>query len=314
MARPITPAPRPASAATARLTNGGIDQRRRQVSHQRRGLHRRWRQRQLPARPMPAAETATGSSLTLQGTDAANYTLTAPTASATISARRRSPSPPPARARPTALAARSAGAGHDRASWPAVARSITATSPVGDAVDQRHQARPPGTITTPAPGPSRPRAASGSGVANYSITYTPNSGTLDIAQKALTDSGFAVNGKTYNAGTTASISSNGSLTRAAARPAATAKGGISPTTWSPSPAAAAPPSAQPMPAARPPPVAWTLQGTDAANYTLTAPTASATISARGDHHHRRQPEPDLRLWRHERGVLGHRLQQQWHDL
>ena len=61
----------------------------------------------------------------------------------------------------------------------------------------------------------------------------------------------------------------------------------------------------------------TLQGTDAANYTLTAPTASATISARGDHPHRLRPEPDLRLfWRHERGRWDKdRLQaQQWHDL
>ena len=55
-----------------------------------------------------------------------------------------------------------------------------------------------------------PSSASGSGVANYSITYTPNSGTLNIAQKALTVSGVSGTNQTYNAGTTI---------RSAARPA-----------------------------------------------------------------------------------------------
>ena len=139
-----------------------------------------------------------------------------------------------------------------------------------------------------------PSAASGTGVTNYAITYTPNSGTLDIAQKALTDSGFAVNGKTYNASTTAAISSNGSLTNGGATSGdgkyatgdtvSIASGGTA--TFGAANAASQTATGS-----------LTLQGADAANYTLTAPTASATISARGDHHHRRQPEPDLRLWR-----------------
>ena len=144
-----------------------------------------------------------------------------------------------------------------------------------------------------------PSAASGTGVTNYAITYTPNSGTLDIAQKALTDSGFAVNGKTYNASTTASISSNGSLTNGGRqRPAATASIITNDVVSIASGGSATFNSANV--GLRTATGSLTLQGTDDANYTLTAPTASATISARGDHHHRRQPEPDLRLWRHER--------------
>ena len=59
-----------------------------------------------------------------------------------------------------------------------------------------------------------PSAATGAGgftASNYTITYTTDTGGLTIAAKTLTDSGFAVSNKTYDGTTTASISSNGSL-------------------------------------------------------------------------------------------------------
>src|SRR6202008_3128168 len=51
-----------------------------------------------------------------------------------------------------------------------------------------------------------PSAASGSGVANYNISYTTNTGGLAVAQKALTVSGVSGTNQTYNASTVDALS------------------------------------------------------------------------------------------------------------
>src|SRR5581483_2470671 len=119
-------------------------------------------------------------------------------------------------------------------------------------------------------------SATGSGTGNYTITYGTNTGGLVVAQKALTVSGFAVNGKTYDGTTAATISSNGSLT------GGSASSGDGKYVTSDLVSIAAAGSASFNSAnvgSRTATGSLTLQDADAGNYTLTAPTASGTINA-----------------------------------
>ena len=210
--------------------------------------------------------TATGSFLTLQGTDAANYTLTAP--------------PPPRRSRKAITIAandqsQTYGFGGTSAAPAQPHRhDLWQRHHFGDAEHQRHHQHLGQLQRRHLDHHALERQRHGRGHLPR-ITYTPNSGTLNIAQKALTDSGFAVNGKTYNASTTAAISSNGSLTNGGTTSGdgkyltndvvSIASGGSASFGLANAGTETATGS-------------LTLQGTDAANYTLTAPTASATIA------------------------------------
>ena len=123
-----------------------------------------------------------------------------------------------------------------------------------------------------------PSAATGSAVQRHQLhhhlRHRPD--RPDSAPRRLTDTGFAVNNKTYDSTTTATISSNGSLTGGGSTPrrrqvhtgdtVSIATGGSA--TFGSANAGSQTATGS-----------LTLTGSDAANYTLTAPTATATIAA-----------------------------------
>ena len=111
----------------------------------------------------------------------------------------------------------------------------------------------------------------GNGGANYSITY--NSANLTLTAKALTDTGFAVNNKTYDGTTAATISANGSLSGAVAGDTVSLDASGASATFDNANVG----TTHTVTAS-----GYALAGAQAGDYTLTQPTATnVTFSARG---------------------------------
>jgi filamentous hemagglutinin family protein len=120
-------------------------------------------------------------------------------------------------------------------------------------------------------------SATGAGIANYNITYATDTNGLTINTKTLTDAGFAVAAATYNGSTTVNPAdiTAGSLVGVVQGQGNSGIGVVdtvsinAPLSATYSNANAGSPTAT---------ATFTLTGGDAANYTLTEPTASATIN------------------------------------
>ena len=132
---------------------------------------------------------------------------------------------------------------------------------------------------TASPATITPSAASGGSftASNYSITYDNAPTGLTVGKATLTDSGFAASNKTYDGLTTATISSNGSLSGVVGSDSVTLSSGSASATFDNANVGTT--------------HTVTASGygltsgngnADAGNYTLTQPTATnVTISARG---------------------------------
>ncbi|MDB5313201.1 MAG: repeat protein, partial [Gemmataceae bacterium] len=115
-----------------------------------------------------------------------------------------------------------------------------------------------------------PAGATGTGLSNYTITYRP--GTLTVAPKGLTVTGFAAADKTYDGTTAAGVTADGALAGVVPGDAV----GLDPAGRS---AAFADPHAGP---GKPVTAAGdALAGADARDYALAQPTTTATISPAG---------------------------------